>query len=148
LSLHDALPIYAYVDLVAEGLLELVHAEVAALEHQVGGEAGAADAAGELGLAAALEGEGDRPGLPVQGEVAGHLVAAGDGLDRRALERELGELLDVEEVRAAQVLVALGVVGVHALRLDGQLERRLARRLLVDAEAAGEVVESAVDPAQ
>src|SRR5436309_726828 len=45
--LLDALEADADVDLVAEGLLELVHAEVAALEHQVGGEAGASDAAGE-----------------------------------------------------------------------------------------------------
>jgi hypothetical protein len=34
-------------------------------------------------------------------------------------------LLDVEEVGRAQVLVALGISGVQAVRLDRQLDRRI-----------------------
>src|SRR5262249_48059202 len=81
------------------------------------------------------------------GQVARHLVAVLDRLDGGALEGDRRELLDVEEVGAAQVVVALLVGGVDALGLDGHAERALAG-VPVDREVAGEVVEPAVDPTQ
>ena len=65
----------------------------------------------------------------MQDDVVGHAVdgqLAGDAelfvverLNARRLESKLGELGYVEEVRRAKVIVALGLVGVDRLGLDG-----------------------------
>src|SRR6516164_1321989 len=60
---------------VAEHVGELVHAEVGALDGEIGREADALGPLGKLGLLAALEHAGDRLGLAVHGHVARHLVA-------------------------------------------------------------------------
>src|SRR5438105_4873682 len=75
-----------------------VHAVLAAAQHRVGREAGALHPLGELRRTAPPQRQGYRLGDAVQGEVAGHVVAAFDRLDGSALEGEEGELLDVEEV--------------------------------------------------
>ncbi len=81
----------------------------------------------------------------MQRQVAGHLVAVLDRLDRGALEADAGELLGVEEVWAAQVLVALVIVGVDAFRLEAEAEEALAGVVGVEGETTGDVVEAAVD---
>ncbi len=96
----------------AERLVEL-HVEVAALELADDLQAGAR-VAPRIGVGALDEHlERDLTGDAVHREVAGNargLVV--DRLDVRGLERDLGELLGVEEVRRAKVVVALRLVGV------------------------------------
>ena len=59
----------------------------------------------------------------VESEVASDLVAAVSvGLDRCGLEGHGGVLLDVEEVGALEVGVALGVAGVDGGDVDGSLD--------------------------
>ena len=58
-------------------------------------------------------------------QVADHVVAFAALLDDPlALEGDVRELLDVEEVGRAQVRVAIRLVGVDARRLDRELDRR------------------------
>src|SRR5262249_8593758 len=137
-----------HLHLVAQRADHLAHAELRALQRQVGEVADAHRPLGELGRLAALQREADRLRHAVERQVAGHLVAAAGRLDRGALEGDDRELLGVEEVRALQMAVAPGVVGVHARGLDGQVERRPRGVPLVKDEAAGELVEAAVDPRQ
>ena len=87
-------------------------------------------------------------GHPVQGQFAdeGRLAGPG-GLVGDPLEARLGVLGDIQEVGPAQVLVALGVVAVHAGGLDDHLDLGGRGVLLVVAEVAGEVVEAPVEPA-
>src|SRR5262249_4742163 len=92
--------------------------------------------------------QGDRLGHAVQREIAADLEAVLDRLDGGTFEAENGELLDVEEVGAAQVVVTLLVVGVDGFRLDGHGEGRPGGVVGIDGECAGEVVEPAVDPRQ
>ena len=67
------------------------------------------------------------------------------GRDLRALEGDLRELLDVEEVGRAQVLVAARLVGVDAGGLDRELDRGRLRLGGVAVDRAREVVEAAAD---
>ena len=67
-------------------------------------------------------------GVALDRQVAGQLVAVAAGeLDLGALEGHRRELVDLEEVGRAKVLVALLVVGADARRLDRGLDLRLSR---------------------
>ena len=76
----------------------------------------------------------------VQGEVAGHLQGVRVvHLDRGALEGHGRILFAVEELGAAQMIVALLDAGVDALGLDRQIEPGLAGIGLVDAEVPARI---------
>ena len=60
----------------------------------------------------------------------------------RALEGDLRVLLDVEEIRGAEVLVALLVVGVDARGIDRAVDRALLRRVGIELDLAVELVET------
>jgi hypothetical protein len=76
------------------------------------------------------------------------VIALLDRLDRGALEGDIGELLRVEEIGAAQVIVTLLLGRVDRLGPNGDGESRLCGIILVDDELAGHVVESAMNPGQ
>src|SRR3954453_7402742 len=91
-----------------------------------------------------LEGDGDRPGHATDRQVAGHHELGVTGrLDPGRHEGDLRVLVHRQEVVAAQVLVALAVAGVDALRLDRHAPGRVGRVLAVDVERALELVERA-----
>src|SRR5271165_100830 len=136
------------MDIFAEGGRWLANAEIGSLEREVGRKAGAWGARGKLGCATALQRERDGLGGAVERQVARDLVASFDGLDGGADKVDRGILLGVEEVGAAKMIVAPGVVGVDALRLDVQLERVLGGIVGINGETAGEAVEAAVNAAQ
>src|SRR5204863_189488 len=85
---------------------------------------------------------GDLLGDAVHGEVAGDVedvLAAGRG-DLGRLEGDLGELVGVEEVGAAEVLVAVGHATVDGGGLDADVDRRgggAGGDAAVDAAAVG-----------
>src|SRR5690554_1255410 len=103
-------------------------------------KASAVAAPGILAFTNELRVDHHRPGHTVKGEVAGdpggilasHFHTGGD-------KGCLRILVDVEEVRAAQVLVTLGVVGVDTRGVDGHFDLALFRLGGVPAEAAVEV---------
>src|SRR5207245_2210612 len=66
---------------------------------------------------------------------------------RVALERDVGVLLGVEEVRRTEVAVALGVVRVDGPDVDGDLEVGLLRRGRVQLQPAAHATEPAADGA-
>src|SRR5215210_8643982 len=111
------------LDVLAEDRTGIHHAVpddsvVLAVEREGGLEAGLLSLRG-LYAAQEVDGDGDPLGDAVHGQIAGDL----EGvlvlrLDLGAGEGEGGELLDVEEVRGAQVLVAVGVAGVDRGGLD------------------------------
>src|SRR5438045_2685829 len=98
--LLDAFEADEDVYVVADGVDDL-HAEVRALQDQLSRENGAIHSLGKLLVLAAQEGEVDRLGHAVHGEVAGHLVTVLDAFDGSAFEGDAGELLGVQEILAA-----------------------------------------------
>ena len=67
--------------------------------------------------------------LPAGGaQVTSYLERVAVESGRVGRERDLGVILDVEEVSRAQVLVALGQLGVEAGGIDGQLHRGCTER--------------------
>ncbi len=66
-----------------------------------------------------------------------------DRLDPRALERQIGILVDIKEVGRAQVIVAVVALGVDAGRLDLDIDPRVGRVLLVELDRAAEALEPA-----
>src|SRR5262249_23596043 len=94
-----------------------LHAEVAALDVEGRQKPRRRAAAGHpRALARLLDLEGQRPGHPVEGQVAGYVVGvlARRG-DRLAPEADRRELPDVEEVGALEVPVTLRAAGVEAV---------------------------------
>src|SRR5207245_4712623 len=84
-----------------------------------------------------------RPRHAVHGEVTGDLPQAAPVLlDPGAAEADRRVLLDVEEVGAAEVLVAAGLAGVHAGGVDDHLDRGVLG-LFADGDLAAEVGEAA-----
>ena len=79
-------------------------------------------------------------------EVAGDVVTAIDDLDRGALERDEWELFGVEEIGGAEVVIPLFVVRVDAVGLQVE-DEGVVGWIGVEAEGAGDVVESAEGPA-
>src|SRR5690606_37140150 len=68
-------------------------------------------------------------------------------LDRGGLEGRRGVLADIQEVLATQMLVALGMVGVKARRLERHLDLAGFRLRRVEAEAPFEILEGSPQPA-
>src|SRR5215831_2699654 len=76
-----------------------------------------------------------RAGDAADGQVAGHAQVAGGagrGVDPRRTERDRRVVGDVEEVGAAQVVVALRLARVDAARVDADVDARPRQVLLVD----------------
>src|SRR5262249_3339758 len=122
-----------------------VHAEVAPLDGETGLEPRPVSAARVFPRADLLELDRDGAGDPVEGEVPRDLVGLRPGqLDLLALEGDGRELPGVEEVRPLEVLVALGVVGIDALGLGPDFQGAGGGVLLVEGDAAGDVVEPPV----
>ncbi len=87
--------------------------------------------------------EDDGTSGAMKGELASELsLLTGPLLQLGALERESGILLDVKEVGAAQVLVALRLIGIDAGCLDGALHYQLLGILGVEVDHAFEAVET------
>ena len=77
-------------------------------------------------------------------EVAGHpVLVSPDVLDPGALEGHRRVLVDLQERRGPQVLVALLVVGADARGVDGRLDPGLLRVLRVDGAAGDDLGEVA-----
>src|SRR5690606_34314683 len=68
-------------------------------------------------------------------------------LDRSGLEGRRRVLADIQEVVATQVLVALGMVGIEARRLERHLDLAGFRLRRVEAEAPLEILEGSPQPA-
>src|SRR5690606_24189476 len=84
-------------------------------------------------------------GHAVEGQVAGDVGSAfTGGLDASGLEGRGRVLAHIEEVVTAQVLVALGMVGVDAGSLQGDFDLAGFRLSGVEAEAAIKVLEGAM----
>ena len=140
------LDLVAHHDAAVEQRVVEAHAEVAAVDLGRGGEGdhGLALLHG-CALAQVLQVELHRLGDAADGEVGGELpLGVGHLLEPGALEGDGRVVLDVEEVVRAQVVVAHGLVGVDAGRLDLGLERGVLG-VLGDGEGAGELGEAAPD---
>ena len=123
-----------------------VDAPVLAVDGGLALEPDALVAVGVDGGAGVLEVDGHGLGDALDGEVAGDPVVLGvDLLDRGGGEGDLRVGLHVEEVVALEVAVAVGVAGVDAGGLDGQLQVRVGRVLGVEVAGAVELVERAAD---
>src|SRR5579871_2348738 len=109
--------LHVLADQDAAGLQRLVPpgAELLALDDHLTVEGDLVVPPGVLGLPQLLHVDGDRLGHVADRQVAGHLqLVAARGGDLGALERQLGKLLDVEEVGRLEVTVALLVIGRDA----------------------------------
>src|SRR6266516_2057114 len=85
-------------------------AEVAPVELGGGREAGPGAAVGVAGEAVDVQGQGDRPGHPVQGQLAADVEAVLAVADAGGAEGHRRVGVGLEEVGRAEVLVALGVL--------------------------------------
>ncbi len=101
----------------------------------------------EVMLFAAHQDEFDLLRLTVHREIAGDFEAAFDRFGARTFELDGRELFGVEIVRLTEVGVASFVCGINAFGFDRQCECRLRRILTVERELAGNVIESAMNPA-
>ena len=109
--------------------------EVAAVERGLGGEAGALVAPRVLAGAGELGVEDHLALHAVQLEVARHAVARAGLLDPLRAEGELGVLRDVEEVRGAQVRVAVRHLRVDGGGVDAHVDRGAGEVLRVELDA-------------
>src|SRR5262249_47589187 len=97
-------------------------------------------------LAVPRDVERDRVGGVLDGQVTGQRVVVPAGRrDACALEVDGRVLLDLEEVRGAQVVVSDRVVGADARGGDGGLDRGRLRVLGIDVAAGGDLVELPTD---
>src|SRR5205085_239691 len=80
------------------------------------------------------------------GQVAGHcVVVRASGFDARALEGDRRVLVDLQEVRAAQIAVTLLVVGLDARGLDVNRHRGGCRVVWIDLTAGRDFAEVTAD---
>ena len=87
-------------------------------------------------LAKVGNGEGDRLGVALDGQVTRQLVAIlADRLDLSALEGHRRVLVDLQDVRPTEIVVSLLVVGADARHLDSHVDRRRLRLLGIDVAA-------------
>ena len=91
-----------------------------------------------------LDFEVHRLGDAADGEVPGEHIVLAVAPDARGAERHLGILLDVEEVFAADVGVAVGVAGVKAGGLDAGMQAGLGQGI-ADVGLRRGLVETAAD---
>src|SRR3954470_5257603 len=145
-GLHLELDVDAIPDEDATCLEQLgpVQAEVLSIEGGRRDESGALVAPRVLRAAAVLDVEDDLPSDIADGEVARHAVAlAGHLLDSRAANLHLREALDLEEIRRAEMRIALGHAGVDASDIDGRFDGRLGEVAVVQDQVAAEAAEAA-----
>src|SRR5665213_325158 len=121
-----------------------VDTEVATVDVCGCGEAGARAAVSVRAEAVQLKAQRDVPGhalereLPIEDQIVAVLADAGGAVGHR------GVGLDLEEVGAADVVVALGVAGVDRVELDRRGYRRV-RGVLASHNLAFELREAATD---
>src|ERR1700760_287073 len=133
-GLENALDLEVQVDLVADhGAVGAgddaveVDAEVLAADLALGREAGPRAAVSVRAEAVDLQAEGDRTGDFLDGEVAVDEVLAALLAHAGGLEGDVGVLLDVQEVLAADVVVAVALAGGDRGGVDGGVHARLER---------------------
>ncbi len=144
--LADVLEADGHFDFVGDGADHEVHAEIAAFDGEGGDSAGAVFAAVVLAGTGVGPGEGDGFGLAEHGDVAGDAVGVVAGfLDFFALERDFRVLAGVEEIGAAEVVVAALVVGVDAGGFDGEGDAAVGGVFGVPFDLGVEIVEAAED---
>jgi hypothetical protein len=86
----------------------------------------------------------DRVRLAVHRQIAGQAGGILSGhLDLRRFQFDGRIFRRVQEIRPAQMLVALVVIGVDAVGLNRQFDFGILRRRLVEREAAGDILELA-----
>src|SRR5262245_19859872 len=150
----DALHVYVDGHLLADEKAAAFHrlvpgeSEVLAVDGRRAVESRPLLAVRALPLAEEARLEHDRSRHAVEREGARHLAlltARIDVANARALERDLRKLLDVEEVRGAQMVVALLDVGVDAGRVDRSLHFGLRGALVVIDDLAVEHLEASGD---
>src|SRR5882724_997397 len=119
-------------------------AEVLAIELSASHEADALVAPRILGAPAILDVERDAARHAAYGEVTDQPVAILRQLfDAPALEAQLRELLDVEKVGRAQVVVALLRSRVDARSVDGRLHGRARQVVFIELDGAAVLDEAA-----
>src|SRR3982751_5447741 len=146
-GLHLELDVDAIADEDATCLEQLgpEQAEVLSIEGGRRDESGALVAPRVLRAAAVLDVEDDLATDVADGEVARHAVAlARQLLDPRAAKLHLREALDLEEIRRAEMRIALGHAGVDAGNIDGRFDGRLGEiAVVVQDQVAAEAAEAA-----
>lgn len=130
-------------------------AEVVSVEHGTGLEpepphlaaALVPDPVGRRPLPEVGDLEGDLARDAPQGQV-GHrpVVVVTGALDEATAKGDRRVVLDIEEVRGAQMRVAVGLTGPDAGRVDLAPEGRAQRILAVELDLAVDVLEQASDP--
>src|SRR3954451_2403897 len=143
---EDGLDLELDGDLVTDDDTAAVHrhldvdAEVVAVDLGLGREAGAVAAVGVRSEAVELQGQGDRAGVALEGQLALDGPVGAVGAHRGGPEGHLRVVLDVEEVGGADVRVALLLAGVDRGELDRGGDGGL-RRVLGGDDLAGELAE-------
>src|SRR5947208_2105964 len=123
-----------------------VQAPVAAVDGRLAFEARPEIAPGVVGRAGELEVDRDGIALAVDREVTDEGVDIVVNLrDLRRGELDAGVDLDIEEVRAAQVRVAILVSGVDAVGIDRDADAAVVQVLLVEIDLAAVDLEVAAD---
>src|SRR5580698_5639474 len=132
------------MDDVGDGADVFVDAEVRPLDGKFTRETGAMNTLREFGRLTAAQEKRHWSRDAVQRQVTGHLVTVLGGSNRGAFERNAGELLRIEEIGAAQMIVAFAIIGVDAVCLGFQLKRTIGGVLSIECELAGKVVKPPV----
>src|SRR6201993_2663199 len=102
-------------------------AEVAPVDLAAGGEARPGAAEGVRAEAVHLELQRDGLGGAADGEIAVEEEIVTVRSDAGGAERQMGVRVDLEEVGAADVVVPVGLTGVHRAQLDGGGDAGLER---------------------
>src|SRR5580704_11783082 len=119
-------------------------AEVVPVDLAAGGEARPRAAVGVRAEAVDLKLQRDRPGGAADGEVAVEQEIVAVGAHTGGVKGQRGMRLDLEEVRAPDVVVPIRLTGVHRAQVDGSVDARL-QRVLGGDDGPFELVEAAAD---
>src|SRR5271166_6171594 len=147
---QDALDLESDRDLLADGdaaagdRAVVADAPVRPVDLGGGGEACPGAAVSVRAEAVDLELQRDRAGGAADGQVAVQEEVVPFGADTSGVEGQRGVRLDLEEVRAADMVVPVGLTGVHRAQVDGGVHARL-QRVLGGDDGPFELVETAAD---
>src|SRR5271165_6819571 len=147
---QDALDLEGDRDLLADGdaaardRAVVADAPVRPVDLRGGGETRPRAAVGVRAEAVDLKLQRDRPGRAADGEVAVRQEIVAVGAHTGGLEGQRGVRLDLEEVRAPDVVVAVRLAGVHGTQVDGSVHAGL-QRVLGGNDGPFELVETATD---